>query len=318
MDNEQIEPVDEPSPENLAASETDNTEDENALVSEQRIERDFYFENDTLEAVVALFTAESQSKLSSFLRKKVFIRFNSVSSGLYDEIEHDYSRLLMLNYRISPYDKYGLISFDFIFLHSVINLLYGGTISNNEPVMRGLGKSGIKIAKKVTEIFLNVLQDAMTEFLKAQVKMTDISNQLGAVFKQEKYDKCYNVSFCAHFDSVTCNLNIILPEKIFEHSEIGDIANAGMAAINNTEQLADAPIFDEKTRYELIDSHVTVSINLPNIPLKLRDVVNLKAGDIIPIGDPTTVFVKLNDKKLYKASAGQANQRRAVKITEKM
>ncbi|MGQ3892734.1 FliM/FliN family flagellar motor switch protein [Legionella sp. CNM-4043-24] len=316
MDDERIPPV-----EAEIVEGDDTSAQDSGVLTENDGGESFYFDNDVIENVISILTAEGQLKLSSFLRKKVVIKLNSISTCLFDEIQHDYKSKLMLNYRISPYEKYGLISYDFIFLHSVINLLYGGEITNNEPVMRGLGKSGIKIARKVSEILLTVLQDAMSEFLKIKVTVSESSSHLGTVFKQEKYDKCYNISLCAWFDSVVCNLDLILPERIFSHSdaeEVPDSAPAELRSLGHDDAPGQNSIFDEKARNELIDANVTVSVNLPGIALKLKDVVNLKAGDIIPIGDPTTVFVTLNDKKLYKASAGQSNLRRAVKITEKL
>jgi flagellar motor switch protein FliM len=294
--------------------------DSNALVSETEQGSSFFFENDVVNNIIASFTTESQLRLSSFLRKKVTLKFNSVTSCLFDEIEHDYSRLLMLNFRILPYDKYGLISFDFIFLHSVINLLYGGIITNNEPIMRSLGKSGIKIAQKVSEIVLTVFQESMVEYLRTNVKIAETSTHLSAVFKQEKYEKCYNISFCAYFDSLSCNINLIIPEKIFANSDVEVVGDTDeyLPDGEGRRSIIEHSLFDEKTRKDLIDSNVSVSIILPHIALKLRDVVNLKAGDIIPIGEPTSVFVTLNEKKLYKASAGQSNSHRAVKITEKL
>jgi|GEM_PF-3421460 len=313
MDDENLPPDEEAV---LESGETGSESD--ALVTDAQASDSFCFDNDAIESVVSILTSEGQARLSSFLRKKVFIKLNSIRTCLFDEIEHDHSRLLMLNYRISPYEKYGLITFDFIFLHSVINLLYGGVVSNNEPIMRGLGKSGIKIAKKVSELFLGVLQESMTEYLKTKVSISDPVSHLSAVFKQEKYDKCYSISLCAWFDSVVCNFNVLLPERIFSDSD-GDIVNDSNEPAGAGNELAlQNSIFDEKARNELIDSTVSVSVSLPGIALKLRDVVNLKSGDIIPIGDPVSVLVTLNNKPLYKASAGQSNLRRAVKITDKL
>lgn len=317
MDDERISPDEEA----IVTGGEALPDEPNALITDvDNVGDSFYFENDTIESVVSFLTSEGQLRLSSFLRKKVLIKFNSITSCLFDDIEHDHTRLLMLNFCISPYEKYGLIFFDFIFLHSVINLLYGGVVSNNEPIMRGLGKSGIKIAKKVSEIFLGVLQESMMEYLKTDLRFSEASSHLSAVFKQEKYEKCYNISLCAWFDSVVCNVNFVIPERIFSNSDAEEVVdgNSSAPSANSKDVVAQSSIFDEKARNELIDSSVSVSVSLPQIALKLKDVVNLKAGDIIPISDPATVFVTLNNKKLYKASAGQSNLRRAVKITEKL
>ena len=44
----------------------------------------------------------------------------------------------------------------------------------------------------------------------------------------------------------------------------------------------------------------------------MSDIMKLKSGDLIPIADPTDVFLCLNELKLFRASAGQANNKRVV------
>lgn len=297
-------------------------EDTNSTVFVEENERNSAFiENIAVSNIVELFSKESQIRLSAFLRKKIIVKFDTIGSCLFQEIDHDYTKLLMLNFHIFPHDKHGLITFDFVFLHSVINLLYGGVVNSNETIMRGLGKSGFKIAGKVSEIFLAVLQEAMIAHLKIHLKISDVSTQLSSVFKQGSSEKCYNISFLVVIDSLVCNLNLVIPENIFSNRVLEVDSEEKTPLLDNldTQELTEhSSIFDEKAKKELIDSNVVVSVNLAKITLKLKDVVNLKAGDVIPIGDPTLVYVALNNKNLFKASAGQSNLRRAVKILDKL
>lgn len=305
----------------------DNQDEEggdSTVFVEEHVRDSTYIENVAVSNIIELFSKESQLRLSAFLRKKIFVKFDTIGSCLFQDIDHDYTKLLMLNFHVFPHEKHGLITFDFVFLHSVINLLYGGVVNSNETIMRGLGKSGFKIAGKVSEIFLAVLQEAMIEHLKIHLKISDVSTQLSSVFKQGNSEKCYNISFLVIIDSLVCNLNLVIPENMFSNRVLE--ADSGLKSesefseetIDSHEMVSPSSIFDEKTKKELIDSNVMVSVNLAKITLKLKDVVNLKAGDVIPIGDPTVVYVALNNKNLFKASAGQSNLRRAVKIVDKL
>jgi flagellar motor switch protein FliM len=65
---------------------------------------------------------------------------------------------------------------------------------------------------------------------------------------------------------------------------------------------------------QVVDSSVTVCVSLPEISIKASDLVALKNGDLIPIGDPTLVYVCLNNTRLFCGNAGQANSSRVVKI----
>lgn len=303
------------------ASNPDNTgeEQDNSAVFVEEKQSSTFIENPAVSNIIELFSKESQIRLSAFLRKKIIVKFDTIGSCLFQDIDHDYTKLLMLNFHILPHDKHGLITFDFVFLHTVINLLYGGVVNCNEPVMRGLGKSGFKIANKISEIFLSVLQEAMIEHLKIHLKISDVSTQLSSVFKQGNTEQCYNISLLVIIDSLVCNLNLVIPEHILSNRLLEvDAVSPVQPDIADQDSDSHLSIFDEKAKKELIDSNVIVSVNLAKITLKLKDVVNLKAGDVIPIGDPTLVYVSLNNKNLFKASAGQSNLRRAVKIVEKL
>lgn len=286
-------------------------------VTQESEKANVVIENDALSEIVQLFRVESQIRLSSFLRKKIKIDFNAINSCLFEEIEHDYTKLLLLNFEIAPRDARGLIALDFILLDAAINLLYGGTVTANK-MMRGLGKSGMKIASKIAEIILGVLQESVLQSLKINLKLSQISSQLTSVFQQEKGIQSYNISFRVTVDSNVCHINLIMPASVFENPEQEASSELAMQSLMKQESSNQRSIFDERGRHELIESSITVSVNLPPISLKLRDVVNLKAGDIIPINDPLLVYIVHNKKKIFRGSSGQSNQHKAVKIIDKM
>ena len=75
---------------------------------------------------------------------------------------------------------------------------------------------------------------------------------------------------------------------------------------------------DDAIKTQVVDSIVNISISLPDVSMKANDFLNLKEGDLIPIGDPTMVYVCLNNYKLFRAVAGQSNSNLVVKITEQI
>ena len=108
----------------------------------------------------------------------------------------------MLGFKIDPKGQFGLIIFDVILVHAVINLLYGGKVDPDEPLMAGVGQAGIKIASKVAEICLLVFQDALNEQLNIDVNVSHLSTSLYSVFNQ-KLDKCCNFAFSLSLDAVS-------------------------------------------------------------------------------------------------------------------
>ncbi|MDP1603562.1 MAG: FliM/FliN family flagellar motor switch protein [Legionella sp.] len=301
-------------------AQEDQLNEEAASFGDNLTEPMSFVENPVLVSIIDQFITTSQMKLSSFLRKKLLIKCEAINSCHFHEVTHDYTKLHMLNFYITPHEKYALIAFDFTFLHLVINLLYGGGVNEEETVMTSLGKSGVKIAEKMASLFLEVLQEYMIEELKLTLKFSSISPQLSPVFKQSKTKKCYNISLKILIDSVVTHMNLIIPEMVFSplEREPEHDTMAGKDKLNTQEMIASPLIFDDKMKEELIDSAVMVTFNLPPLTLKLKEVIHLKSGDIIPIDDPKNVMVVVNNKAIFTATAGQAEQRRVVKILNKV
>jgi flagellar motor switch protein FliM len=278
-----------------------------------------FVENPILVSIIEQFIAGSQIKLSSFLRKKMLIKCESIKSCHVQDIAHDYAKLMMFNFFITPHEKYALISFDFTFLHIVINLLFGGGVSESETVMTSPGKSGVIIANKIASILLDVLQEYTAEELKIGFKFSSISPQLSPVFKQSKTQKCYDISIKILIDSVVTHMSFVIPEMIFSPLEREVESKDTIHETSSRQEMIRSPlIFDDKMKEELIDSSVMVMFNLPDVTLKLKEVINLKAGDIISINDPKEVKVVVNNKAMFVATAGQAGQRRVVKILNRV
>ncbi len=268
-------------------------------------------DNKKIIHITEFFAEEGSKRLSSFLRKKITIALNSISTGLFKEIEHDYSKMLMLGFQAGPGEQFGFIMFDFLLLHSVINLLYGGKLSTDEQIIDTPGRTGIQIARKVSDICLQVFQDALNEHLKTDLLLSNLSTSLYSVFNQ-KFDACCDFAFNFSMDAVSGVLHLVIPESILVNitSESGEHSDI-------TEQDSDQDLyFSGQLKHELIDSKVTICAMLPDISLLVKDVVNLRAGDVIPIGDPTLVYIAHNQKKLFSAIAGQSSSRRIVEIID--
>ncbi len=59
---------------------------------------------------------------------------------------------------------------------------------------------------------------------------------------------------------------------------------------------------------EVMDSYVTVTYKHGGFEDNLKDFMALKEGDELEIGDPTVVYVCMNDLKVYRALAGNLIQ----------
>lgn len=260
------------------------------------------------------FVVEHQKRLSSFLRKKITIRLNGVTSFYPDKYQHDFDKEIVLSFQVTPGAQHGILFFDFLFLHTVITLLYGGVVDPNEPVMNRMGKFGIRIATKLAEICLGALQHSIQEHLKIDSTLTNLSPHLYSFCKQDKLLQFLNFSLTINYESINSTLNIVVPGNLFD-TKLDEATHS--PSVNHdlmTSELDLQKLFDSR----LHDSVVDLCVALPDIKLRVQDALDLKSGDLIPMGDPESVLVYLGNKKLFKGLVGQANTKRVVKITTKL
>jgi flagellar motor switch protein FliM len=71
-------------------------------------------------------------------------------------------------------------------------------------------------------------------------------------------------------------------------------------------------------REELLTAEVEVSSNLIEMEMKLRDVMEFKEGDIIPVELPDYVVLKAEDTPCFRADYGVSNGYMALKIREEI
>ncbi|MGL5364117.1 MAG: FliM/FliN family flagellar motor switch protein, partial [Plesiomonas shigelloides] len=71
-------------------------------------------------------------------------------------------------------------------------------------------------------------------------------------------------------------------------------------------------------REEIMEINVDLRAKLLDVDLTLRDLMNMKAGDIIPVDMPENLLVYVEDLPSFRAQLGQANENLALKITERL
>jgi flagellar motor switch protein FliM len=69
---------------------------------------------------------------------------------------------------------------------------------------------------------------------------------------------------------------------------------------------------------EIMDVSVDMTARLLEKEMRLRDMMGLKAGDIIPVDLPDSMLVFVEGLPTFRATLGQSNENLALKITERI
>src|SRR5579885_28421 len=254
-----------------------------------------------LNNINELVRSECEKNLSSFLRKKAIIKTKSFNLGKVSAcLAADSDKKTVYSvFRLSPNEHYGMVLVDLGLLHQIINLLFGGKINANEKTIENPGKVGTIVAEKLSNLCLTALRDSCVEYgaLTYDILKTTNSQNLASNLGLEPDDQVYIMDLSIFFDEVETSLKLLLTE---------DFLIQFIPAKTEGSKHREKDFWRTAIKTQVVDSYVTINVTLPDVSMKVKDFMALKDGDLIPISDPTMVYVCLNNLKLFRASAGQA------------
>jgi len=117
-------------------------------------------------------------------------------------------------------------------------------------------------------------------------------------------------TFHIELDGGGGDLHITLPYSMLE--PIRELLDTGL----QSDRSSDDGRWGKSMREEILMADVNLSAELTQVEMNLRNVLKLKAGDIIPITMPDTVTAKVEKIPMFKCTFGEHNDKSALKITE--
>lgn len=260
--------------------------------------------SNALNRIIVNLIEELEKKLSVLLRRKITITHNPIRDSKIEEFEQPtepspcYS-----DFKLDPLGSSLMTIIDADFISLTLNLLYGGKAQNS--IENKIGNVGIITAEKIGSMIIDCLEIACAELSKFTHKATKSSLVLSTVNNIDANEKIYVVEFKCVIDEIDTNFKLLLPEEFLIKM---------IPVKTGTGKHKERDFWRSAIKSEVIDSYVTVSTVLPDIKIKLKEFRQLKVGDEIEISDPTIVYVRLSDLKLFRGLAGQSNAKMVVKI----
>lgn len=261
----------------------------------------------SLEKFHEMAAADCTRNLTSFLRHKISVKSKSISEMFVrDHLKDSEEKNVYTVFLASPNDCYGMVIIDLCMLDQVINYLYGGHNTDKATAMTSPGKIGIIIAEKLSEIILEAIVSSSKEYGKFSYQINKTIAIPTLTSKVSMDDKVYVLNFNVFLGELETTLSITLPSQFITQFFSFKMVEEAKPVESN--------FWRSAIETQVVDSYVNINAVLPDVNMKITELLSLKPGDLIPIGDPTSVYVCLNNLKLFRAVAGQANSKRVVKI----
>lgn len=263
-----------------------------------------------LNVIYDTFFTELENKFTVLLRKKVTVKAKPPTVVPVSEcIKQLNERDVHSGYKLHPSESHALVSIEYPMLDQSINLLYGGKMQEKIGEENWCGKIGLITGEKISRLVLGCFNDACKEYGKIECEHYKTNRVISNVNNMEDADNVYFSDINLSFEEFNGKISLYISEFFFTNL---------IPATTGRNGHQERDFWRKAIKTEVMDSYVTIGTNIQDVKIKMKDFMALKEGDVLPITDPTLVFVCLNNLKIYRGVAGQSNGKMVVKVVSQI
>ncbi|MDP7591823.1 MAG: flagellar motor switch protein FliM [Litorilituus sp.] len=268
----------------------------------------------TLEMVNERFARHMRISLFNMMRRTAEVSINGIQMIKFGEYIHTLFVPTSLNMvRFRPLKGTGLITMEARLVFILVDNFFGGDgryhakIEGREftPTERRIIQMLLKLIFEDYKEAWSPVMDVSFEYLDSEVNpsMANIVNPTEVVVIS---------SFHIELDGGGGDFHVALPYSMLE--PIRELLDAGVQSDKEDTDMR----WSKALRDEIMDVPVAVNTKFLEVDLPLSQVMELQAGDIIPVEIPDHITVLIEDLPTFRAKLGRSRDNVALKIEEKI
>ncbi|MGB5855769.1 MAG: flagellar motor switch protein FliM [Oceanisphaera sp.] len=267
----------------------------------------------TLEMVNERFARHMRISLFNMMRRTAEVSVNGVQMIKFGEYVHSLFLPTSLNMvRFRPLKGIGLVTMEARLVFILVDNFFGGDgrhakIEGREftPTERRVIQLLLKLVFEDYKEAWAPVMDVEFEYLDSEVNptMANIVSPTEVVVVS---------SFHIELDGGGGDFHVTLPYGMLE--PIRELLDAGVQSDKGENDLR----WGKALRDEVLDVKVDMSVRLLEKELLLRNLMDMKPGDIIPINLPEHLLVSVEGLPSFRGQLGRAGEKMAVRISEKI
>lgn len=268
----------------------------------------------TLELINERFARHMRISLFNMMRRTAEVSINSVQMLKFGEYVHTLFVPTSLNMvRFRPLKGTALITLEARLVFILVENFFGGDGRFPNKVE---GREFTPAERRIIQMLLKLIfgdykeawgpvMDVEFDYLDSEVNpaMANIVSPTEVVVVS---------SFHIELDGGGGDVHITMPYSMLE--PIRELLDAGVQGDKSDTDMR----WGKALREEIMEINVDLRAKLLDVDLTLRDLMNMKAGDIIPVDMPENLLVYVEDLPSFRAQLGRANENLALKITERL
>jgi flagellar motor switch protein FliM len=268
----------------------------------------------TLEMVNERFARHMRISLFNMMRRTAEVSINGIQMIKFGEYIHTLFVPTSLNMvRFRPLKGTALITMEARLVFILVDNFFGGDgryhakIEGREftPTERRIIQMLLKLIFEDYKEAWSPVMDVSFEYLDSEVNpsMANIVSPTEVVVI---------ISFHSELDGGGGDFHIALPYSMLE--PIRELLDAGVQSDKEDTDMR----WSKALRDEIMDVPVSINTKFIEVDIPLSQVMELQAGDIIPIEMPEHITVLIEDLPTYRAKLGRTRDNIALKIESKI
>ncbi len=268
----------------------------------------------TLELINERFSRHMRVSLFNMLRKTTDTSINGVQIVKFGEYQNTLFVPTSLNMvRFRPLKGTALITMEARLVFILVENFFGGDGRFHSRIE---GREFTPTERRVIQMLLKLIfenyMDAWAPVMKVEFEYLDSEVNPSMANIVGPTEVVVVSSFHIELDGGGGDFHIVMPYSMVE--PIREMLDAGIQSdrIDSDQRWSNALLEEVK------GVEVGLTAKLLETKLSLRDLMELRTGDIIPIKMPDTCTVFIEELPTFRAKVGQSNDCLALKITEKL
>lgn len=268
----------------------------------------------TLEIVNERFARHLRVSLFNMMRRSAEVSINGIQMIKFGEYIHTLFVPTSLNMvRFRPLKGTGLITMEARLVFILVDNFFGGDGRYHAKIE---GREFTPTERRIIQMLLKIIfedykeawapvMDVSFEYLDSEVNpaMANIVSPTEVVVIS---------SFHIELDGGGGDFHVSLPYSMLE--PIRELLDAGVQSDKEDTDLR----WSKALRDEIMDVSVELSTHMLDVEVTLKQVMEFKAGDIIPVEMPEHITVLIEDLPTFRAKLGRSRDNLALKITDKI
>jgi len=266
----------------------------------------------TLEMINERFARHFRISLFNMLRRSPEISVGGVQMLKFAEYVHSLFVPTSLNMvQIQPLRGTALFIFDPKLVFIVVDNFFGGEGRFYTRIEgREFTPTEMRVIQMLLQQVFKDLKEAWTPVMKVdfEYQSSEVNPQFANIVSPTEV--VVVTTFHIELDGGGGDLHVTMPYSMIE--PIRELLDAGMQS--------DRSDVDERwliaLRDEMQEVPIEVSAILAEADINIRDLLNMKAGDVIPINMPDTVMLRAENVPIYRGIFGVSGGKNSIKVLE--